>query len=167
MNARSKDLDTFTALSAALTGFDAAHLIGTGNAARFWDLLVERAGAENARDLLDAWRDEVEPAADADRAMRVTILGDARRGPLARNLVRLWYVGTWRRLPEAWRMAHAPGLPDGDVVPGRDAYTEALLWPAIGANPPGAKPHGYGMWARPPRAPAPRSPAPPLPPLQR
>ncbi|HYO83919.1 MAG TPA: hypothetical protein VES20_21125, partial [Bryobacteraceae bacterium] len=33
------------------------------------------------------------------------------------------------------------------------AYTEGLLWPAIGANPPGAKGPGYGSWALPPRVP--------------
>jgi hypothetical protein len=34
------------------------------------------------------------------------------------------------------------------------AYTEGLLWVAIGANPPGAKAPGYGSWARPPQIPA-------------
>ena len=31
------------------------------------------------------------------------------------------------------------------------SYQEGLLWPAIGANPPGAKAPGYGSWAQPPR----------------
>jgi len=30
------------------------------------------------------------------------------------------------------------------------SYTEGLLWPTIGANPPGAKAPGFGTWAYPP-----------------
>lgn len=147
----SATLDTFADLCAALTGFDAAHLVGTGNVAPFWDLLTDRTGPENARALLTAWTDRVAPDAEPDRAMRLHILGDARLGPMARNLIRLWYVGTWKGMPADWRAAHAPGRPDGDTIPSAGAYTEGLLWPAVGANPPGAKPFGYAMWAKPPR----------------
>lgn len=148
---RSHTLDAFAELSAALTGFDAPHLIGTGNVACYWDLLVERAGAGNAAALLVAWSEKVVAAPDRSRAMRLVVLSDGRLGPLARNLIRLWYVGTWRQLPTEWRAAHAPELPDDDIIPTREAYTEGLLWPAVGANPPGAKPFGYAMWAKPPR----------------
>lgn len=148
---RSDSLDAFCELSAVLTGFDAADLIGTGNAERYWDLLIERAGRDNAAALLDAWRSRIDGAADVDRALRIGILGDGRLGPMARNLIRLWYAGTWKQMPADWRATHAPGLPDGDVIPASQSYTEGLLWPAIGANPPGAKPFGYAMWATPPR----------------
>lgn len=147
----STTLDSFADLSAALTGFDAAHLIGTGNAERFWTLLVSRAGDDNTAALLRTWADRVMPADDRERAMRVHVLSDDRLGPMARNLIRLWYVGTWRQMPADWRSAFAPGLADGTVIPAPQAYTEGLLWPAIGANPPGAKPFGYAMWAKPPR----------------
>lgn len=148
---RSALLDAFCDLSAALTGFDASHVIGTGNAETYWDLLVERTGKENAAALLDAWKGTVEAAEDPARAMRLAILGDARLGPMARNVIRLWYVGTWKQMPSHWRETFAPGLPDTDVIPGSGAYTEGLLWPAIGANPPGAKPFGYAGWSQPPR----------------
>lgn len=148
---RSATLDAFCDLSAMLTGFDAAHLIGTGNAELFWDLLVARAGQSNADALLAVWTGEVASAEAPDRALRIAILGDPRLGPMARNLIRLWYVGTWKRMPGDWRSAYAPGLADDDTIPAPHAYTEGLLWPAIGANPPGAKPFGYAMWANPPR----------------
>ena len=148
---RSQALDAFAALSADLTGFDATHLVGTGNAEAFHDLMVARCGAPNVAALLEAWRCHVAGAQDRDRALRLHVLGDGRLGPMARNLLRLWYSGTWRQMPADWRAAFAPGLADGDIVPSRTAYTEGLLWPAIGANPPGAKPFGYAMWARPPR----------------
>ncbi|SLN52169.1 hypothetical protein [Roseisalinus antarcticus] len=147
----STTLDAFANLSAALTGFDAAQLIGTGNAELFWDLLVARAGPANAEALLTVWTEQVEAEAHRDRAIRIAILSDRRYGPMARNLIRLWYVGTWKQLPADWRGAYAPTLADGDIIPAPQAYTEGLLWPAVGANPPGAKPFGYAMWAKPPR----------------
>lgn len=148
---RSARLDRFVDLCSALTGFDGASLIGTGNAELFWDLLVDRTGTGNVDALLDAWTNAVADEADRDRALRLCILGDLRFGPMARNLIRLWYVGTWLQMPQDWRAAHAPGLPDGDIIPAAQAYTEGLLWPAVGANPPGAKPFGYAMWSKPPR----------------
>ncbi len=147
----STTLDRFADLCAALTGFDAAHLVGTGNVEPYWHLLVERTGQANAEDLLATWDAKVRDAQDMDRAMRIELLGQARFGPMARNLIRLWYVGTWKQMPADWRGAHAPGMPDGDTIPAAQAYTEGLLWPAVGANPPGAKPFGYAMWAKPPR----------------
>ncbi len=148
---RSATLDAFAELSAALTGFDAPHLVGTGNAETFWDLLVARAGPDNAEALLAAWSERVLGAADQERALRLEVLSDPRLGPMARNLMRLWYVGVWRQMPADWRTSHASGLDDSDVIPASRAYTEGLLWTAVGANPPGAKPFGYGMWAKPPR----------------
>ncbi len=148
---RSATLDAFCNLCSALTGFDTPHLIGTGNVETYWDLMEARTGAKNAATLLAAWTDQVEPDADQARAMRLAILGDARLGPMARNLIRLWYVGTWQQMPEPWRDSYAPGIADTDIIPAAGAYTEGLLWTAIGANPPGAKPFGYAGWAQPPR----------------
>jgi hypothetical protein len=90
-------------------------------------------------------------AASLDREIRVTILGDEMLGPVARNLIKLWYVGSWYQMPSDWRETHGGAESDCDFVVSPAAYTEGLLWPAIGANPQGAKPHGYGMWALPPR----------------
>ena len=54
-------------------------------------------------------------------------------------------------MPEDWREAYGGGRYDSDIIPSPASYTEGLLWPAVGANPPGAKPFGYAMWATPPR----------------
>jgi len=147
----SARLDAFAELCGALTGFDAAHLVGTGNVAPFWNHLVDRTGDAHADVLLTTWSARVRDAEDPARAMRLHVLGDARLGPIARNLIRLWFVGTWKALPADWRAAYAPGRQDGDIIPASRAYTEGLLWPTVGANPPGAKPFGYAMWAKPPR----------------
>lgn len=148
---RQDRLQPFLALSAHLTGHEATRLTGTGMADLYLDTMTERAGTANVSALLDAFTGKVATSEDPDRALRLAILGDARLGPMARNLIKLWYVGTWYEMPADWRARFGAGLPDGDVIPTPAAYTEGLLWPTVGANPPGAKPFGYGMWAKPPR----------------
>jgi hypothetical protein len=54
-------------------------------------------------------------------------------------------------MPRDWRERFGGSAEDRDHVPSPQSYTEGLLWPAVGANPAGAKPFGYGMWAKPPR----------------
>jgi hypothetical protein len=82
--------------------------------------------------------------------LRRQILSDEKLGPVARALIKLWYVGTWYELPVEWRQRYREDESDRTFVPSAGSYTEGLLWPTIGANPPGAKALGYGMWAMPP-----------------
>jgi hypothetical protein len=89
-----------------------------------------------------------------DALLRREILADAKLGPIARNIIKLWYIGTWYELPSAWRELFGTREQDFTHVVSPAAYTEGLLWPTIGANPNGAKAPGYGSWAQPPRIPA-------------
>lgn len=148
-------LTDFLELSATLTGFPVGRLRGTGQAEHYLAAVVEIVGDEPVRALTDAHREAADAAggdeAALERGMRRTILSDGRLGPLARNLIKLWYTGTWHELPAEWREAHGASEKDVSHVVSPESYTEGLLWPAIGANPSGAKPFGYGMWANPPR----------------
>lgn len=148
-------LDGFLALSEALTGFTAHRLRGTGQAEAYLDTATGIVGEGVMRDLLLA-ADEAHASAGGDAAkheaeLRRVVMSDERLGPVARNIIRMWYVGSWYQLPKAWREAHGQSPHDHDHVVSPVSYTEGLLWPAIGANPAGAKPAGYGMWAMPPR----------------
>ena len=148
-------LDDFLSLSETLTGFDAFALRGTGQAQAYLDTLTRMVGSEIATDLTSAHasaRDRAgDDAAAFSSAMRANILSDPRLGPVARNLIKMWYVGTWYEMPRAWRDTYGTAEGSESFVVSPQAYTEGLLWPAVGANPSGAKPFGYGMWAMPPR----------------
>lgn len=148
-------LDDFLALSSALTGFSVFRLKGTGQAAPYLSTATEIVGEATVRALLAAFRRITDQARGdegaIERRIRRDILSDGKLGPVARNLIKLWYVGTWYALPVEWREAYAAGGLDRTFVVSPDAYTEGLLWPAVGANPSGAKPLGYGMWAMAPR----------------
>jgi hypothetical protein len=63
------------------------------------------------------------------------VLADPTLGPVARDLIVLWYCGSWR----------------GEVV-SPEAYVAGLQWVAAGAHPIGARPQGFGAWSLSPEA---------------
>ncbi|WP_033342008.1 hypothetical protein [Catenuloplanes japonicus] len=157
-------LDDFVAFSSEVTGFTEFDLIGTGQAESYLRTVTEVVGERTLADLLDAYRARVTDTGDEQaRAGQLTgaVLGDDRLGPIARNIIKLWYSGTWFALPDDWTGRFgAPGR-EGTFNASPQAYTQGLLWYAIGANPPGARAPGYGSWASPPLIPAlPPSPVP-------
>lgn len=144
-------MDAFLAFSAEATAFTVFELRGTGQAQAYLDKVVEVAGAALVAQLLAVHAKT--PAAGREAHLRRELFGDPRLGPVARNIIKLWYVGIWYELPPAWIEAYGAGPADVDTMVSGQAYTEGLLWVAIGANPPGAKAPGYGSWTGPPRIP--------------
>jgi hypothetical protein len=151
------DLQSFLELSSTLTGFTEFQLTGTGQAEAFLATAREVVGGGPVDELLRRY-DRISGDAGGDverlhRSLRADILSDELLGPIARNLIKLWFVGTWYQLPTAWRDAFGTSERDVTFVVSPASYTEGLLWPALGANPPGAKGPGYATWADPPRIP--------------
>lgn len=141
----------FLALSAALTGFAPYELRATGQTELYLATACEMAGEGAVAAMLADFTACKVTEDGMHRHLRLCILSHSVHGPIARTLIKLWYVGTWHALPQDWHEANGGAADDRDHVPSPSSYTEGLLWPAIGANPPGAKPFGYGMWAHPPR----------------
>lgn len=179
-------LDRFVAFSTQATAFSAVDLWGTGQAAAYLAVVTDEVGEPVLRELLDAF-----DVADESGGLDGEIFDSPKLGPLARNIIKLWYSGVWYELPPEWaasgaqvtgvpapraaehrvqrephRMA-AHALADGQGpleqqgrqrAPARTAafvvspaaYTEGLVWRAIGAHPAGAKAPGYASWAQPP-----------------
>ncbi|WP_037578043.1 hypothetical protein [Phaeacidiphilus oryzae] len=172
--------DEFLALSVDLTAFGETDLLGTGLAHQYLAKVRAACGDEVVTDLLAAHRAaRAEAAGDTaggdrgsvekglvekgpvgedpvdrarlDRALRHRVFSDDRIGPVARNVIKLWFAGMWYALPPEWTDAYgARGANETSTVTAA-SYQEGLLWRAIGANPPGAKAPGYGAWAEPPR----------------
>ena len=154
----SKRMDRFLAFSAEVTAFSPYELRGTGMAETYLDTAIEVVGDQTVDDLLDAY-DKAPASIGKDRALRdahlrLAIFGDAKLGPVARNIIKLWYVGIWYELPRAWIEAYGASPVDFTQMASAQAYTEGLLWPAIGANPPGAKAPGFASWVGPPQIPS-------------
>jgi hypothetical protein len=150
-------LQSFVQLSSTITGFSEFRLHGTGLAESYLATVRSVVGDGALDELLRRYRGITEDAgADLEghhRSLRAQIFSDEWLGPIARNIIKLWFVGTWYQLPSAWRDSFGTAEHDVTFVVSPAAYTEGLLWPTIGANPPGAKGPGYGTWAEPPRIP--------------
>lgn len=154
MNAKQQ-MSRFAALSSALTGFVPVDLEGTGMLPVFWDLLETQAGEANAEALVTAFDVDVAGMSEAEltAAIRARIMSDPRLGPLARNLIKLWYFGIWYQMPSAWRLDYAADLDDRTFVVSDIAYKNALVWRAMLAHPKGARQPGFGSWTFPPGQP--------------
>jgi hypothetical protein len=132
----TEPLERFVALSAALTGFRAVDIWGTGQARAHLNLVLEVAGDDLTARLLDA-----EPP---------DVLTDRDLGPLARNVIVLWYLGQWDQMPRAWRDRHGASPADVAGVASAAAFRASLVWPAIGTHAMSANAPGFGSWATPP-----------------
>ena len=147
-------IERFLAFSAEITAFTTFELLGTGQAQGYLNTVTEVVGQPVVEQLLDAYdRVRTAPQSVRDHKLRREIFGDEKLGPIARNIIKLWYVGIWYELPRAWTEAFGAREKNVPFMVSAAAYTEGLLWLAIGANPPGAKAPGYGSWAEPPEIP--------------
>jgi hypothetical protein len=147
---KSEDLNptqAFVALSAALTGFREVDLWGTGQAGRYLDELIRTVGDAIVARLLVTGGEAVRTG-----RLQALVMDDRDLGPLARNVIALWYLGQWYALPNDWRNRNGASPRDVQRVISADAYASGLVWRAAGAHPMGAKPPGYGSWANPPAA---------------
>ncbi len=147
----------FLDFSVILTGFSQAHLLGTGQALTYFSTVRNMVGKELLRDLLGIFHrlerqsDIHEDPSILTTGLQLEILGSEKFGPVARNIIKLWYVATWYELPKLWHEAFGTnGQKDYSFVVSAQSYPEGLLWSAIGVNPPGAKAPGYGTWSEPP-----------------
>jgi hypothetical protein len=137
------DLGKFVGISVGLTGFSEAELAATGMIDAYFAEFGMTVGIPVRSTFLAAH-------IDTDH-----LPGSSFHGPLARNIIRMWYLGQWKQLPSVWvqnlteeqsRAFNEFGR-DKDRVISAEAYQEGLAWTAIGANPMGAKQPGFGSWA--------------------
>lgn len=146
----SERLNSFVALSAVLTGFKELQLWGSGVAEEHLGVLDEVLAAVIVSDLIDVF-ERLPSGHERGDALAAMILGDARLGPVARNLIVLWYSGVWTQLPAAWREAYGASPLDTTRTTSGEAYRAGLQWAVAGAHPSGASHQGFGAWALEPK----------------
>jgi hypothetical protein len=141
-------MDGFVTLSAALTGFNRAELYATGMVDTYFGVMLSTLGDAMMGRLFTTWSviAGYEPRL-RDVYIELTILGNNTLGPVARNLVMLWYLGQWAQLPREWRDANGANTMDNDRIISAEAYRESLVWVTFGGHPQGAKAPGYASWA--------------------
>ncbi len=153
IRASSDGVDLFIDLSAVLTGFSRIELWGTGMVEPYYDEVNLIIGEREMGKVLGVSSKiiprgkPITPAVEA--AVETNILVDSRYGPVARNIIRLWYLGAWTQLPREWRNEYGATSYDTDHIVSPQAYQQSLVWIAGEAHPMGAKQQGFGAWARP------------------
>lgn len=141
----------FLTLSSELCGLSEFALRGTGYADGYFATLVDIAGRELVDELLSTYgRLPAGDPEERDKALRARILSDEKLGPIARNIIKLWYTSIWFELPPALYKKLNTLRENRRFIPFTYAYPEGLLAPAVGAHVQGAKAPGYGSWADPP-----------------
>jgi len=148
-----KAREAFLNVSVHLTGFNRAELLGTGMLAEYYDRVVSAIGDAASQELwaINEKLDRIERT-DKDSStltdeIQGQLMSSKTLGPIARNIIKLWYWGSW---------------PDEDAKFGgaftsAQAYQQGLLWKAMGTHPQGAKQPGFGSWSK---APVKRTPQP-------
>lgn len=143
---------SFVALSAALTGFRGVELWGTAQVDAYLAELIATVGEDVVARLLAAG-DAALKSSDPKQEL-AALLADPETGPVAKNVIVLWYTGAWRPLPNEWRNTYGASTLDVARVISPASYRSGLVWKAIGAHPKGANGMGFASWAAPPTVPA-------------
>ena len=152
----SASMESFLDFSVVLTGFSRFHLQGTGQTSLYFSTIRDIIGEDILGEVLQTFhRLKLEAQNSNDESiltngLRSDILGSEKLGPIARNIIKLWYMATWYELPQDWQDVFGAKENDKTFIPSPQAYPEGLLWPTIGVNPPGAKAPGYATWSEEP-----------------
>lgn len=146
MNGRLED---FLGLSVCVTGFGRLRLLGTGMAQQYLQA-IEAILPPHVLDRLWAAYRGLPEGSGRNAALAELILADAELGPVTRNVIVLWYCGTWSKLPDDWRAAEGLAAADQTHVISAASYLAGLQWSLVGGHPGGGLPQGYGAWAVPP-----------------
>ena len=133
-------LSVFVDLSAVLTGFAADQLNPPLDplalAQEYLTFLLGKAGEPVVDLLFGTFRQVVAEAkgdaAQVQKGVGSAILDNPALGPLARRIIRMWYLSIWYELEPP-----APFGSPGDQVISSNAYTRGLAWEAMEAHPMG------------------------------
>jgi hypothetical protein len=146
-----QDLTNFVGLSAVLTGFTSDDLFPPISpdpvAVEYLDTLKAKVPAPLVSQLLTTFQNiQAQNPPDIAQAVQQQILDDAVMGPVARNIIRMWYLSIWYDLDQQQPIT---GFSSGTVV-SMNAYTKGLAWTVAQAHPMGYSEMHYGYWAAPP-----------------
>lgn len=168
------NLHEFVKFSAAVTGFSEFDLWGTGQAEEYYKTVLNQEGPDAIQKVIASDPSAVPSDPVVNSIIKLWYVGVWYGPELAGRVdVAAWTApgrsGAKPTVPDdsqpegsqsllATSGQHQAGEDrahgrDGRTPPfvvSPDAYTEGLLWRAIGAHPSGAKAPGYGSWANPP-----------------
>lgn len=151
MNNHKNSYEHFLTLSVYLTGFEEVELLGTGLAHAYYQQVIYVVGETISQELWDVTQ-KITKDAGKDEEKRNTeirreIMADPKLGPVARNIIQLWYWGSWIELSQDWRSRYGTNPQDVTHFTTSQGYQEGLIWKVMETHPEGAKQPGFGSWS--------------------
>jgi hypothetical protein len=140
------NLNNFVGLSAILTGYTQDQLAPSidpiGLASEYLNWMMQHADQVAFLKTLSTFQTIAAqfPPAEQPAQVQTQILSDPTMGPIARRIMRLWYLSTWYT-------TEPPDLTKGGDVVSMNAYTMGLAWDAAQAHPMGYSELHFGYWA--------------------
>ncbi len=152
-------LDEFYKISTVLTGYTESELIGRGVGESYYDVLTSIIPLPICEALAVTFNAiSVDCQTQQDTLIRQDIMANEGLGPVARNILKMWYLSIWYPMPQAWCCRYAEPsqttekYQDVEFIISADAYIEGLAWDAIHSHPMGAKQPGFATWSFKPEA---------------
>ncbi|NTJ44313.1 hypothetical protein G6L28_17090 [Agrobacterium larrymoorei] len=146
----TKSLQAFIKISSVLTGYSELQLGAADVAVTYQSLLESLLQANIYERLMSQAEALPDDDYDAEREV-VALLIDPVLGPVLRNIILVWYTGTWNTLPDDWRQTFGMSALDRTHVVSSSAYKGGLQWLASGGHASGANHQGFGAWSFEPR----------------
>ena len=161
-NAIDPDLSNFVNLSAILTGYQPSDLYDDFDpqpvAIEYLAMLKSKVDAATVSNLISTFANINAQATSTTTEsefvaeIQTQIINDAQMGPVALNIIRMWYLSIWYDMDQTPPIT---GLSTGTVV-SMNAYTKGLAWDAGQAHPMGYSEMHFGYWeTEPPPLPLP------------
>lgn len=122
------DIAAFIRLSSALTGYSQLQLGATAVATTYLKLLETILEPAIFRTLVE--KASTLPEGNADDAHVAALLADPMLGPVLKNLILVWYTGTWNALPADWQQKYGQSTRNVTHVVSAGAYQGGLQCPA-------------------------------------
>lgn len=172
-NGIDPDLSNFVNLSAVLTGYQPSDLYDDFDpepvAIEYLAMLKSKVDAATVTNLIttfaniNAQATPLTTESEFIAEIQMQIINDAQMGPVALNIVRMWYLSIWYEMNQPQPIT---GFSAGTVV-SMNAYTKGLAWDAGQAHAMGYSEMHFGYWeTEPPPLPLPPPLKLPMPPVE-
>jgi len=143
-NGTNGRLQTFAAMSAVLTGFQASVISPTLDPVNLKELYLQTADARATPALVDQLLQQftaLQGQKLPNQQIANTLLGTASTTPtptelLAQTIVKMWYLGSW----------YPQNPQEQPTVVSSQAYIGGLAWQAAQAHPMGYSTFTFGYW---------------------
>jgi hypothetical protein len=136
--------ERFLTLSVYLTGYRRIELQGTGMLDEYYSRVNTAIDHGYLQKLWSITALLAEVAAteegDVNAEIKRMIMDDRDLGPIAKNIIKLWYRGDWPDSAAKFGASYTSGR----------AYQEGLMWRTMRSHAPAAKQPGFGSWSMPP-----------------